>query len=82
MARTDGEVRLSPGTLLSLHPANAGEGLIVETSRAPGAGAGRRAAALLPDHQIRPGPSRRPRRRTADRLVRLARASGFVTRKA
>ena len=49
-ARTDGELKLSAGTLYRSIQRMLEQGLIVETRDRPGAGRRRRAAPLLPDH--------------------------------
>ncbi len=62
-ARTGGELRLSAGTLYRSIQRMLEQGLHRGAARAPGAGAGRRAAALLPDHAVRQrGRPRRGRR--------------------
>src|SRR2546427_11843136 len=52
-ARTDGALRLSSGDPLPLDPAHARAGVDRRGAGAPGARAGRRAPALLPDHALR-----------------------------
>ena len=66
----------APGTLYRSIQRMLEQGLIVETARAAGARAGRRAAPLLPDHAVRQPRWRGPRPRACTQLVRLARASG------
>ncbi len=51
-ARTDGQLKLSAGTLYRSIQRMLEQGLIAESARASSPGTGRRAAAVLPDYPI------------------------------